>query len=60
MLVFYPLYFFFLTRLNSGLVLLLESCNPYLTVFANLTIVPISTSLPMHFHRDYPGLSERV
>ena len=43
MLVFYPLNLFFRTRLNSGLAFLLELCNRYLTVYANLTMA--STSL---------------
>ena len=51
MLVYYPLNFFSRARLdylNSGVALLLELCNPYLTVFANLTMSSTSTNLPIN------------
>ena len=50
MLVFYPLYFFFRTRLNSGLTFILELCNPYLTGFAILAIVSTVFQFAMNFH----------
>ena len=63
LLLFYPLSFFFQTRLDyldSGLALLLELCNPYLTVFENLTMLSSSTSLPVNFHTKLNGKSVEI
>ena len=63
MLVFYPLYFFLRTRLdylNSGFSLLLELCNPYLTVFTNMTMLSTSTNLPINFYTKLSRKSVKI